>query len=155
MVQACDHTSVGILVYHGRNLLLIERRNPPFGFAPPAGHVDQHGSFENAATVELKEEVGLVARQLRFVIEGRKDNKCRRFDGTWHYWRIYRADAVGNVSVSKTEVRSFGWYSPTELRGLAVQTEHYLSGDIVEEAWRRSPGLEIVWLDWFRDLGLI
>ena len=43
----CDHTSVGILVWKDSKLLLIERKNFQFGFAPPAGHLD--GDFYEEA----------------------------------------------------------------------------------------------------------
>ena len=59
-------------------LLLVERKLYPFGFAPPAGHVDDHGSFEKAAEDEIREEVGLTSGKLKLVAEGRKDNRCRR-----------------------------------------------------------------------------
>ena len=41
MVKKCDHTSVGMLVWKNKKILLIERKKAPFGFAPPAGHVDK------------------------------------------------------------------------------------------------------------------
>lgn len=74
-MKTCDHTSAGILVFDQfERLLLIERRNPPFGFAPPAGHVDDHGSFEKAARDELEEETGLVAVELARVLDRRYEN---------------------------------------------------------------------------------
>lgn len=59
MTKKCDNKSVGMLVWRDGSLLLIERRKPPFGFAPPAGHIDGDDSFEESAKRELKEEVGL------------------------------------------------------------------------------------------------
>ena len=57
MSAKCDHTSVGILVWKEEKLLLIERKNFPFGFAPPAGHLDGD-TYEEAAKRELLEETG-------------------------------------------------------------------------------------------------
>src|SRR3546814_880586 len=94
-MSECDHTSVGMLVWRADKLLLVERRKPPFGYAPPAGHVDDHGSFEEAAHAELEEEVGLHIKSLELLAEGRKDNECRRENGTWHYWKVYKVSAVG------------------------------------------------------------
>ena len=86
MNKVCDHTSVGILVFHEKQLLLIDRKKPPFGLAAPAGHVDAHGSeseseetqYLAAAKAELQEEAGLKAKatDLKLVAEGRKDNHC-------------------------------------------------------------------------------
>ena len=84
-MKKCDHKSVGILVMRDGKLLLIERKKPPFGFAPPAGHIDEHGGFEEAAINELKEEVGLDVLSLKLAAEGRKENPCRR-GSAWHYW---------------------------------------------------------------------
>ena len=101
MPKLCDHKSVGMLVWRNGNLLLIERRKPPFGFAPPAGHIDGDNSFEEAAKRELREEVGLKVKNIELLIEGRKDNVCRREDGSWHYWKIYKIEANGEVKRSE------------------------------------------------------
>lgn len=155
MNRACDHTSVGMLVWRHRRLLLIERRKPPFGFAPPAGHVDDHGSFETAAKIELKEEAGLDAKHVELLIEGRRENTCRRKNGTWHHWRIYRVIEEGRLRRSRSETKRIGWYSEEDLRKLISRTHRYLRNEINETQWRRSPGLEPVWCEWFDELGLL
>lgn len=153
----CDHTSVGMLIWRGERLLLIERKKYPWGFAPPAGHVDGDASFEIAALREVQEEVGLTVLALAQVAEGRKENRCRRVDGGWHYWRIYQVtvDEAQEAAGNALETRQTGWYSREELAQLAQRTEAYLAGQISEEAWQAGPGLETVWYEWLRVLSVI
>jgi 8-oxo-dGTP diphosphatase len=46
----------------GRPIVLIERRNPPFGWALPGGFVDVGESLEQAAVREAREETSLMVR---------------------------------------------------------------------------------------------
>jgi len=155
MSKLCDHKSVGMLVWQNDNLLLIERKKPPFGFAPPAGHIDGDNSFEEAAKRELKEEVGLEAKNIQLLIEGRKDNVCRREDGSWHYWKIYKIEADGEVKRSEDETKQANFFTQNDLLLLAGKTELYLRGDIKQSDWEKSPGLEPVWYEWLKELKII
>ena len=155
MAKQCDHTSVGMLVWRDDKLLLIERKRPPFGFAPPAGHVDGDASFEGAARRELREEVGLGAEDIQFLAEGRKNNPCRRKGGTWHDWKIYKVEATGEVAGSEDETKRTDFYSKDELSALAGKTENYLRGKIKQDDWEASPGLEPVWYEWLKELKII
>jgi ADP-ribose pyrophosphatase YjhB (NUDIX family) len=134
---------VGVLVWRDARLLLIERRLPPPGLAPPAGHVDSRRSFEQAAIEELAEEVGLIAHRLTLLAQGRQNNPCRRIDGNWHYWKIYKAVAAGAVVPNPRETRGADWYSKEQIAALIKLKEH--------ERLR----LEDVWRKWFTDLKLI
>lgn len=48
-----------IIEYRGRGLILIERANPPYGWALPGGFVDYGETLEAAAIREAREETGL------------------------------------------------------------------------------------------------
>ncbi len=154
--MTCNHTSVGIFVWRDDGaLLLIERAQFPKGFALPAGHVDEGEEYVKAAERELREEVGLKAVELELLAEGKKENPCKREGGTWHYWRLYQTTVLGEISRNREEVKSVGWYTKEEVAKLAERTREYLVGNIAEDAWNESPGLEPVWLLWFDELSLI
>lgn len=112
-----------MLVRRDEKLLLIERKNWPPGFAAPAGHVDGDATFEDAARRELKEEVGLDATSLELIYDGRRENPCRREDGTWHHWKIYRVEATGEMHRSEEETKQAGWYTVEEMRGMFEKIE--------------------------------
>lgn len=151
----CDHTSVGMLAWKDGQLLLIERRTFPFGFAPPAGHVDGDLSFELAAKRELKEEVGLKTQSLRLLFEANINNNCRRKDGNWHHWKIYEVEAEGNVKKNDSETVKVGWFTSQTIKRLAQRTEAYIEKRITDEEWKESPGLELVWFELFHKLDII
>jgi 8-oxo-dGTP diphosphatase len=57
--------TVDIIIEIGDRIVLIERKNPPFGWALPGGFVDYGESFETAAYREAEEETGLALHGLR------------------------------------------------------------------------------------------
>ncbi|MDR3567869.1 MAG: NUDIX hydrolase [Syntrophobacteraceae bacterium] len=58
--------AVDIIIEMAENgIVLIERKNPPFGWAIPGGFVDYGESLESAAIREAMEETGLELGKLR------------------------------------------------------------------------------------------
>lgn len=57
--------TVDIIIEIGERIVLIERKNPPPGWALPGGFVDYGESFEEAARREALEETGLQVQLLR------------------------------------------------------------------------------------------
>lgn len=155
MPKICDHTSVGMLIWNDDRLLLIERMKFPFGFSPPAGHVDDDASYEESAKREVEEEVGLKVINLKLLTEGRKENKCRREDGSWHYWKIYEAEVEGEANRSLDETKQLIWCSRKKLKEMSERTEKYLLKEISDSDWEKFPGVEPVWHEWFKELNII
>ncbi len=70
----CNHTvqthrnpvpTVDIIIEYNNGIVLIERKNPPHGWALPGGFVDYGESLEVAAAREAKEETNLEVRGLQ------------------------------------------------------------------------------------------
>ena len=57
--------TVDIIIEIGDEIVLIERKNPPPGWALPGGFVDYGESFETAAAREALEETGIKVTNLR------------------------------------------------------------------------------------------
>ena len=57
--------TVDIIIRIGRDIVLIERRNPPHGWALPGGFVDYGETLEEAARREAREETGLEVENLQ------------------------------------------------------------------------------------------
>ena len=57
--------TVDIIIEIDEQIVLIERKNPPYGWALPGGFVDYGESYETAAAREAEEETGLSVTGLR------------------------------------------------------------------------------------------
>jgi len=57
--------TVDIIIEIGEQIVLIERKNPPYGWALPGGFVDYGESYETAALREAEEETSLQVTGLR------------------------------------------------------------------------------------------
>jgi len=154
MTEGCTNKSVGTIVRNDGKILLIERKNMPYGFACPAGHVDPREDFEACAKRELFEETGLTAIKVKFLIEGRQEGICRR-GGTFHDWKVYEVEVQGDIKPSEREMKQIGWYSLDKIHKLGEKTKKYVARQISETNWQKSPGLEMAWFNWFSKLGII
>lgn len=159
--NVCDHTSVGVILEdkQGR-VLLLKRAKFPVGMAPPAGHIDDHGSPEQAAVDEVGEEVGLavaIGSLARTAIQQRRtDFSCSRIGGDHHDWWIYKAtDYSGELSPSEDETKGADWYSPNDLQALADRTREFQAGNVADADYQASPGFDEVWLGFMVELGYV
>ncbi|HEY4497367.1 MAG TPA: NUDIX hydrolase [Candidatus Paceibacterota bacterium] len=155
-IKRCDHASVGALIYDAnKNLLLIERKKYPYGWAPPAGHLDGD-TFQKGLLREIREEVGLGIETFSLVLDRKFDNPCRREGGTWHHWQVFRADRwIGELKRSFDETKKAEWCSRFGIGVLAEYTKVYCAGKIPENEWERHPGIEPVWCEIFVLLNIL
>ena len=86
--------TVDIIIDQNDSVLLIERKNPPFGWALPGGFVDEGESIEAAAVREAKEETNLDInlRQLLYVYsDPKRDSRQHNIS------IVFIADAAGKM----------------------------------------------------------
>ncbi len=57
--------TVDIIIEREGKIILVKRKNPPFGWAIPGGFVDYGESFETAAAREAKEECSVTLTSLQ------------------------------------------------------------------------------------------
>lgn len=57
--------TVDIIIEYGDGVVLINRKNPPYGWAIPGGFVDYGESLEKAAVREAREETSLEVELIR------------------------------------------------------------------------------------------
>jgi|SRR5579859_7395026 len=136
----CDHRSVGVIISNESNqILMFDRNTFPPGRACVAGHVDDHGSFEDAARAETWEEVGLVVTHLELAHAERVSFPCRRVPTreVGHHCQIYYAEVEGyTLNPSERETRNARWYT-------------------IDEINAAREALEPAWLHWFQKLGIV
>ena len=136
-MEKCSNRSVGAIIQNDGKFLLIDRVNPPYGWAGVAGHIEEGQTPEEALVAEVSEEVRLMVISHKLVIEEMVPwNNCRRSNGEGHYWYVYKVDVdeSDQIEAEEDEVKEFGWFTPEEMQ--------YLE-------------LEPVWRYWFEKLGYI
>ncbi|MCX7913773.1 MAG: NUDIX hydrolase [Thermodesulfovibrionales bacterium] len=85
--------TVDIIIEYKEGIILIKRRNPPYGWALPGGFVEYGESLEDCALREAKEETGLdieLIRQFHTYSEPQRDPRFHTIT------TVYIAKAEGN-----------------------------------------------------------
>lgn len=158
-MKTCDNTSVGVVIADAEGrYLMFDRNTFPPGAAPAAGHIDEHGTAEDAARAEAEEELGLTVTALTHVTGWWRPNRCRRLPGPrgiGHEWTIFRADVAGELAPSARETKNVRWVSAGEFQALADRTVEYALGRISDVEFAARPGIEPVWMQWLANLAAI
>jgi len=126
------HYSVGIIIEKDNKILMIDRVNFPYGWACPAGHIDEDETPKEAVLREAKEEIGLKVKNLKFISE-EPDlvNECS--EGIkYHHFFGFMGKITGRIIVAKEEAKDWRWVEKENLKTL---------------------NLEPIWRWWFKKIG--
>ncbi|MDP4012968.1 MAG: NUDIX hydrolase [Candidatus Nanoarchaeia archaeon] len=115
------HFSVGALIKKDNKFLLIDRKKVPYGWAPPAGHIDEGETSIQALKREVKEEANLKVKSFKLI---KKFNNlkfgCRRI-GSYHEIYVYSCKWSGNLKIEKSEAKRYKWYKKEELSKIKLE----------------------------------
>jgi len=122
--------TVDIIIEIAGKIVLIERKNPPPGWALPGGFVDYGESFEQAAQREAWEETGLAVTGLKqFHTYSRPDRDSRQHTAS----TVYVAQAEG-IPQAGDDANRAALFTKQDLPPLALDhaeilTDYYAAKD--------------------------
>jgi ADP-ribose pyrophosphatase YjhB (NUDIX family) len=116
----------------GRGIVLIERKNPPLGWALPGGFVDYGETLEEAAVREAKEETSLdieCVRQFHAYSDPERDPRGHTIT------MVFVATAEG-VPTARDDARAVAVFPPEEIRVPLAFDHRKILDDYI--AWKKE-----------------
>ena len=119
----CPGKSVGGILRRKGEIYLIDRKFEPYGWACPAGHLEEGKTPEEMIEIEFGEEIGLGAKPSRLLIsETIPWNNCWRSEGGGHEWHVFEMEDPGGDPIADPhEARGGGWFKPRELEEMELE----------------------------------
>lgn len=112
-------------------ILLIERKNAPYGWAFPGGFVDYGEATDKAAIRELEEEVGLIAKRAELICVASEPDR----DPRQHVVSIvYLMHGVTGEPKAADDAKNFGWFDIRNLPEMAFDHEEILKNNLTQIA---------------------
>jgi len=102
----CPKLAVDALVLRNDEILLIKRKNPPYGWALPGGFVDYGESVEDAVKRELKEETCLdtfYLKQFKVFSDPKRDPRMHIVSVVFQVW----TDGIPKAADDAKKVKFF------------------------------------------------
>lgn len=136
MVEAYKNPlpTVDIIIELKGGIVLIERKNPPHGWAIPGGFVDYGESVEDCAVREAREETGLIVRLVDLLyVYSRPDRDPRHHTLT----TVFVATADG-MPVAADDAKAAGVFDAHTLPAPLV----FDHADILADYFQRREGVD-------------
>ena len=123
--------TVDVIIEYRGGIVLIERKNPPPGWALPGGFIDYGESAESAAAREAREETGLAVSEMRqFHVYSEPGRDCRFHTMT----TVFVAAGEGELTASD-DAASARVVDPSELPADMAFDHRQIIEDYVSNRW--------------------
>jgi ADP-ribose pyrophosphatase YjhB (NUDIX family) len=115
------HRSVAAVIRKDGKILMIDRVNPPFGWACSAGHIEEGEDPEKALIREVKEEVGIEVEKYKLIHhEFIKWNICKH-GVRGHDFFVYEVMKWKGDIKNNFESKEIKWISRGELGKIQLE----------------------------------
>jgi 8-oxo-dGTP diphosphatase len=115
------HRSVAAVIKKDGKILMLDRVNFPFGWACPAGHIEEGENPESAMIREVKEEVGIDVKKYNLILHEFIDwNECKR-GVKGHAFFVYEIlDWSGEIK-GNFESKGLKWIGKNEIENIQLE----------------------------------
>lgn len=115
------HPCIGAVIITDGQILMIERKNFPPGWACIAGHIDDTDDNPVDALIrEVSEESGLDVTNHELLFEEEINNPCSR-GVEYHYWYVYKCEVEGNIIKNESETKDIRWIDMDKITNLHLE----------------------------------
>lgn len=116
------HRSVGAVIRNNQDkILMLDRKNPPYGWACPAGHLDENEKPEEALIREVKEETNIEVKNYNLILHEFIDwNECKSKVRGHDYFVYEVVDWTGKPR-NNSESKGMQWLNESEAKNYSFE----------------------------------
>lgn len=128
-----------VIALNRGNIVLVKRKNWPYGLALPGGLVDEGESLEETAKRELFEETGLEASEIRQFGTYSAPNRDPRGR---YITTVFVCETIGEPKAA-SDARDICLVSPKDLKGMSAEDFAFDHYQILMDYLRENAGTGI------------